>query len=240
MTPIIILTDIDGTLGRTDREILTSLGTLRSLGSVIRVSFVTGRSLTALRPMTSAILEGSLVSPWGGGNALRRTRAGYRTVWPLVPVLPTMALGGVSWVHVPRRGTLSHAVELMSGVGPGECPETHVCVGGYREATDSAAVPVGVIHAGLDGTRWDLVAPWAKPRRQLLRRMRRAGAGWIAYWGDAEVDAQALGEADLVLAPVGSTLSRHRRVSSYGSIEEALALTFRAALAPPAHSPSGP
>lgn len=233
MSVIHVVTDIDGTLGRTEAEILASLGTLRRLGSAVRVSFVTGRSLTALRPLASAFREGAQVSPWGGGNCLRRAGDGYRPVWPLAHMPATVAPAGFSWVHVPREGVFDHADERIGDEGPGEGSPTHVCVGGFREVTGLPASPVGVVHAGLDNTRWDLVTPWGQPRRELLRRMRGSGARWIAYWGDAGVDMQALGEADLVLAPVASALARHGGASSYASIDEAIALTLGAAPAVP-------
>lgn len=222
-----LVTDIDGTLGGTVEAIAESLSQLRRLAPRMGICLVTGRTLTSVAPLRPFIPAGTLLSPWGGGNVLRLVRSSYEPVVPMTAVRRPLTLSEFNLTFVPNRALFDESMEVTMAPEARWEVLSHLCVGGYRAALNSPRATRGVRHRGLDGAQWDIVSPWRRPRERLLRKLATCGVSWIAYWGDDDVDKQALGLAAVVLAPKGTALAACSDVLTYRSVQQALEVTMQ-------------
>jgi hypothetical protein len=228
MVSTLLITDLDGTLGASDTEIVRGLAQLAQVARRVTMCILTGRSLSALRALASHIEPGTRVAPWGGGNLLRFTGCDYVGTLPRNVVPHTHEPDAPHYIAVPRIACISADDEVHLRPGQ-EAPGCDVVAGYWRfDAGEGDAALRFARARGLFVSRgrdhlWVNMGPVPSPRLHTVRECRaQTGAERVIYLGDSEPDAECITAVDLFCAPCDSVLVGDRRVKPFPNIETLL------------------
>ncbi len=222
---MILITDLDNTLGKDDVTIASALQQIVRLKCATEVCIITGRSLRALAPLEHALPTGVYISPWGGGNVLLRTDQGYRFVRPPRLLCPAAISPAFTTVAVPcggefsssdevHRRTFSHGSSEMAVVGA-YCQTASDCGQTKHLQTESPGSFITSAR-GHKGTTWSLVVRSQCPRLETVQWVKgHLGDTCVAYLGDDAADGECVSAATVFLAPADSVLAAEEGVLSY-------------------------
>lgn len=209
---VVVITDIDGTLGVTDQEIQETLTGFRSLLSKCVFCLITGRSLKGLARLQVVVPHNSYIAPWGGGNIFFYD--GYCTpVRPIRRISATFNLDSFTCVMLPEKNQYTETDEChvlwADRVFTDGCP-----VSAYQQMlkTQKRSIETTQQHNTYittgRGFLWLHVSPFLLPRLETVKWFKQKyPEKKIVYLGDSPVDGDCLDAVDFFLTHRESPLS---------------------------------
>lgn len=208
----LIISDLDNTLGNNELSISQGIRAILAYHEVADICFVTGRSLTSLTTFEPVFPEGILLSPWGGGNILKKTANGtYMALMPMIPCDVYKIPKDASLTFIDNLPLLTFNNELIVNNGSVNYHKRFVCIGGYRKVIVKENSNVNF---GLYGQLFELFTPFELPRVYLVARIREQYSS-IIYIGDDYCDLVCEPHVDHFLAPAGSFASKLSSATIY-------------------------
>jgi len=209
---VVLIADIDGTLGVEDQEIQETLFGLRSLLDRCECCLVTGRSLKGLARLQSALPRHVYVAPWGGGSLLFYDGVNYTPIDQIKRLSLELSLDDFTCVMIPAKDRYVESDErhilwadrVVSDGSP---------VSAYREISldepSSGESQQCCTHITTGrGACWAHVSPFSSPRVETVRWFRdKYPKRQIVYLGDSPIDGTCIDVVDYFLTHRASRLS---------------------------------
>ena len=223
---VVLITDIDGTLGITDQEIQETLTGFRSLLSKCVFCLVTGRSLKGLARLHGAVPQNCYIAPWGGGNIFFYDGIYCTPVRPIRRIFTTHNLDFFTCVMLPVKSQYTEPDERhvlwADRVFTDGCP-----VSAYQQMLKTKKHSLEKfqqlnthITTGR-GVLWLHVSPFLSPRLETVKWFRQTcPEKKIVYLGDAPVDGDCLDAVDFFLTHRKTRLSGIKNTITYDNFSD--------------------
>jgi hypothetical protein len=209
----LIISDLDNTLGIIESEIVDGIHLINSYQRLCDICFITGRSLTSLNRFNSYFKINTYLSPWGGGNLLKKiTDNKYELINPITPFNENITDKLATKVFIPKSKSFSINDEIQTLNENMGISNYLVCVGGFRKI-EKPEIDFQT-NLGLKDAYFKIYSPYRKPRLHLVN-ISKDKYDTIIYIGDDHPDADCIKHVDHFLAPINSFASKYKPTFTY-------------------------
>lgn len=225
---MIVITDLDNTLGNSDKNIRKILNKFKPLSLNHVFCIVTGRSLKGLEKLHPAIPHNSYVAPWGGGNILFYDGKCFTPVQTIRELNKIENTNHFTYVTIPKQINYRETDEKFFNFSEvHKKTQCHIVSAFLRFSSNEEKIMLenakkyqAQITTG-KGHFWLHLSPFDKPRLTTINWFNKKYPNETTiYIGDAPADKECLDVATIFLTPQFSSLSKIKSTIVYKNFSD--------------------
>jgi hypothetical protein len=207
----LLISDLDNTLGKNEKEIGEGIKLVLKYHNICDICFITGRSLTSLLPFEELFIANTYLSPWGGGNLLKKISIRkYAIVDDFERYTDFNIFSDLTYLFIPDTRIISFEDEIKLMNFDSLTDNNLQCVGAYRQVNNSAKL--NSLNKGLDGLFFQIFTAFDNPRLNLIKKLSlKKSYSKIIYIGDDYCDINCIDFVDHFIAPIESIASKNTK-----------------------------